>query len=121
MNEEFPKNEEEKPEEKALAEEQLTSEKRKGMSPLEMELLTRARRKELGLEESREQSPEEVREHDTGIETLLEDLDKYDFDSYSPEIQDEWYWVEQEARVGKDRELAEANLRGFLERLKSSH
>ena len=35
-------------------------------------------------------------------------------------MQDEWYWVEQEADVGKDRELVKAVLEEFLKRLENT-
>lgn len=51
---------------------------------------------------------------------LLDDLDQYDFGKYSAEVQEEWYWVEQEARVGKDREAARAKLEIFLKTLQEA-
>lgn len=62
-------------------------------------------------------APEEAREIEASIEELLGRLDNYDFESFSPEIQEAWYWAEQEAGVGRDRELARANLQKFLDTL----
>lgn len=87
---------------------------RKITTPEEAAEMTRQRRKDSGLEEAKELTQEQVKELEESIEKLLGDLDQYDFESCSSERQDEWYWVEQEARAGKDRELAEANLTRFL-------
>lgn len=58
-------------------------------------------------------SPENI---DSAIEKLLENL--YEraelFDKLGPELQEKWYWVEQEAEVGKDRAAAKAKLEEFL-------
>ena len=85
---------------------------------LSAEELTRQRRKEHGLGESRGLTLAEAKEIDAAIEELLKRLHEYDYDSLSSEIQEEWYWVEQEANVGKDRELAKAVLKRFLLALK---
>lgn len=69
----------------------------------------------------REQEPSfenDVEKMDEEIKELLESLDNFDFDSFGPEIQEEWYWVEQEANVAKDRMAAKINLERFIEKLK---
>lgn len=76
--------------------------------------LTRQRRREYNLEESRELASEEAEEIKSSIKELLERLNEYDYNSLSPEVQDEWYWVEEEAEKGEDRELAKAVLEQFL-------
>ena len=83
-------------------------------TPEEAKTMTEQRRKDLGLEESKELTQEQAKELEGSIEKLLGDLNQYDFGSYGPEIQNEWYLVEQEALTGKDRELAKANLERFL-------
>ena len=98
---EEPEREEEKPE-------------REITTPEEAAEMTRQRRKNFGLEEPRKLTPEEAEKIERSIEKLLEVLYQYDFDSFSPEIQNEWYFIEQEAMSGKDRELARANLEKFL-------
>jgi len=89
-------------------------------TPEEAEEMTKQRRKEHGLSEISELTPAEFKEINASIEELLGRLDDYDYGSFSPEIQDEWYWVEQEAIVGKDRELAKAVLERFLNTLKGN-
>ena len=79
--------------------------------------MTRQTRKEYGLSESNELTPAEIKEIETDIEKLLERLDEYNYNSFSPKIQDEWYEVEQEATLGKDRELAKAKLERFINTL----
>ena len=61
---------------------------------------------------------EEAKEIDMAIKELLERLYGYDYNSLSPEMQEEYYWVDQEANAGKDRELAKAVLERFLNTLK---
>ena len=87
---------------------------RKDTTHKEAAEMTRQRRKNFGLEEPRKLTPEEAEKIERSIEKLLEVLYQYDFDSFSPEIQNEWYFIEQEAMSGKDRELARANLEKFL-------
>ncbi|MBU1159963.1 hypothetical protein KKD04_02160 [Patescibacteria group bacterium] len=53
------------------------------------------------------------------IKKLIEELYNFDFESLDENIQDEWYWVEQEANVGKDRIQAKERLVKFVERLKT--
>ncbi len=70
---------------------------------------------------SKESGPENI---DSAIEKLLETLESYGelYDGLSPELQDWWYDVENEARAGKDRQAAKAHLEeflGVLERIKT--
>ena len=61
-------------------------------------------------------TPENI---DAEIVELIESLhNNFDFNSFSPEIQDEWYWVEQKAGVAKDRASAKIHLEQFIEKLK---
>ncbi len=64
---------------------------------------------------SAEQGPEDV---EAGIERLLDVLHGYAelFDEY-PEIQEEWYYVEMEAEVAKNRETAKVHLEEFIKKL----
>jgi hypothetical protein len=91
---------------------------RKATTPEEAAEMTRERRNHYGLEEAKELTQEQAEELEGSIEKLLGDLDQYDFEGCSPERQDEWYWIEQEAQVGKDRELARANLERLLKTLR---
>lgn len=63
-----------------------------------------------------EPSPEEI---DREIERLLEELDGYAelFREGSHELQEEWYWVEMEARVALDRPMAKIRLEAFIRKL----
>lgn len=66
-----------------------------------------------------EPSPEDV---DREIEKLLEVLYSEEYsDMYHdfPELQEEWYWVEQEANIALDRAAAKEHLEEFIEKLKS--
>lgn len=92
---------------------------RKITTPEEAAEMTRQRRKEYGLEEQerKESSPEAMEAQEQWIAARLEDLNSHDYESFSPEIQEQWYWVEQEAMVGKDRALAATQLGEFLEAL----
>lgn len=56
---------------------------------------------------------------DVTIEKLLSKLDEYDPKDFSEEIQYEWYWIEQEARVGIDRKQARAKLEEFLKKIRN--
>ncbi|MGC9610849.1 MAG: hypothetical protein ABSE68_01355 [Minisyncoccia bacterium] len=62
-----------------------------------------------------EPNPENV---EAGIERLLDVLHGYAelFDE-NPDIQEEWYDVEMEAEVAKDRETAKAHLEEFIRKL----
>lgn len=109
----------EQPKEEPVKDKEETPEKPEGKitTPKEAVEMTRQRRKDFGLGEEREVTPEETKELEEPIGKLLEDLSQYDFESCSPERQEEWYWVEQEANVGKDRELARVNLERLLKTL----
>lgn len=65
--------------------------------------------------EHKENSAEEI---DAQIRELVVLLDNFDFEAMSPEIQEEWYWVEQEANVGKDRIAAKKHAEEFLNKLR---
>jgi len=58
-------------------------------------------------------TPENV---DLLIDQLLDKLAEYGdlYDEVSPELQEQWYWAEMEAEVGKDRETTKAKLEEFL-------
>lgn len=56
---------------------------------------------------------------DAEIKELLKSLDNFNFNSFRLEIQEEWYWVEQEANVAKDRATAKNHLEQFIEKLKN--
>lgn len=68
--------------------------------------------------ESKELTPEEIKELDEQINLLLERLNEFDFSTMPPKIQEEWYWVETEAGVGKDRRAVKDKLEKFIEKLK---
>lgn len=51
------------------------------------------------------------------IECLLEKLDSLPYDKMPTEIQNEWYEVEIEAKVGQNREAAADNLNRFVEKI----
>ena len=100
-------------------EEEIPVENAEGMehpetSAEEAAAMTRQRRREYGLAEENDLTPEQVGDVDEAIEVLLDQLGEHDFDSESSEVQDEWYAVEMEAEAGKDRELARAVLEKFL-------
>jgi len=59
-------------------------------------------------------TPENI---DLLIDQLLDKLAEYGdlYDEVSLELQEQWYWAEMEARVGKDRETARVKLEEFLE------
>lgn len=64
----------------------------------------------------KEPSPENI---DLVIKKLLEILESYNelFNELSPELQDQWYDAEMEAKVGKDRLAATIHLQQFLKTL----
>ncbi len=65
-------------------------------------------------------SPEDIERIDAEIEGLLQELDDYsDLYDKLPELQDQWYEVEMEAKVAKDRAAAKAHLEEFVSLLKS--
>ncbi|MDD4995401.1 MAG: hypothetical protein PHW53_03000 [Patescibacteria group bacterium] len=65
-----------------------------------------------------ESGPESAEAIESEIERLIGELDNFDFDDYSAVVQDEWYAVEEEAQVGKDRSGAKARLEEFIKYLK---
>ena len=100
-------------------EEEIPVENAEGMehpetSAEEAAAMTRQRRREYGLAEESDLTPEQVGEVNAAIEGLLDRLHEYDYDSQSPALQDEWYLVETEAEAGRDRELAKLTLENLL-------
>ena len=87
-------------------------------TPEEAAEITRQRRKKYGLGEKRTNIPEKINEINMTIKELLRRLYEYGYKSLSSEMQEEYYWVDQEANTGKDRELAKAVLEQFLNILK---
>jgi len=62
-------------------------------------------------------TPENI---DSAIERMAAELnEKYDFMELTPELQEEWYMVEMEAGVARDREAAKKHLEEFMEKLES--
>ena len=62
-------------------------------------------------------TPENI---DSAIERMTAELnEKYDFMELTPELQEEWYMVEMEAGVARDREAAKKHLEEFMEKLES--
>ncbi len=63
-------------------------------------------------------TPENV---DLLINQLLDKLAEYGdlYNEVSSELQEQWYWVEMEARVGRDRETAKVKLKEFLKIIES--
>ena len=108
----------EQPEESPMESNEEIRKEHKVTTPEEAAEITRQRRREYGLEESSDLTPEKLQEIETEVEKLLEQLDEYDFDSFGPEVQEEWYWAELEAGAGKDRELAVVILKRFISTLK---
>ena len=53
------------------------------------------------------------------IESLLETLEGFSrvWNRLSPELQEQWYLAEMEARVGKDRETAKTHIEAFIRTL----
>jgi len=85
----------------------------------EATVMTQQRRREYGLGESSELTPEESEEIERTIKELLASLDDYDYDSFDEDTQEKYYWAALEAEAGKDRELALAVLRRFVDTLRS--
>ena len=50
------------------------------------------------------------------IDQLLDKLAEYGdlYDKINPELQEQWYWAEMEAKVSRDREAAKIHLEEFL-------
>ena len=66
-----------------------------------------------------EPSPEEI---DAEIERLVGVLYGEEYSDMwhdFPELQEEWYWIEQEAGVALDRQAAKEHLEQFIEKLDS--
>lgn len=82
--------------------------------------MTKQRRKDFGLQDENEMSEEEKEKIEQEISELKKKLDDYDYNSVSPEIKDNWYYVELEVDAGKDRELALTNLQEFLKILEEN-
>lgn len=61
----------------------------------------------------KEPNPEEI---EADIIELLEKLNGYWelYDQLSPDLQERWYWTEQEGRIAKDRQTAKDHLEGFI-------
>lgn len=93
---------------------------RKITPPEKAAQMTAQRRKDFGLPEAKELTQEQSEELEQSIENLLKELDNYDMNNFSQEIQEDWYYVEMEATAGKDREIAKANLEQFLQSLQDS-
>ena len=57
---------------------------------------------------------------ESAIENLLEALEGFSksWKGLSPELQEQWYLAEMEARVGKDREAAKTHLEAFIRTLR---
>jgi NAD-specific glutamate dehydrogenase len=73
---------------------------------------------------SKEEFPQKensIEEIDARIEKSLEELERHAelWDKLSEEMQEEWYYIEMEAKVGKDRQQAEARLDEFLKILEA--
>lgn len=62
----------------------------------------------------------DIEKIDAEIEKLLENLRSFyeKWDEMNPELQEEFYWVEMEGGVGKDREAARKKLEEFIRKLK---
>lgn len=57
---------------------------------------------------------------DSEIGSLLETLGDYvELYDQLPELQEEWYWADMEARVSRDRVKAKAQLEEFIKKLES--
>ena len=63
-------------------------------------------------------SPESIEKIDAEIKEILKSLYDFEFNSFDPEIQDEWYDIEMEAEVALDRVAAKKHLEQFIEKLK---
>ena len=63
---------------------------------------------------SQEPSPENIEAIDQEIERLIETLENFDYTNFSEEVQEQWYYIEMEAKVAKDRQAAKAHLEEFF-------
>ncbi|MBI2048288.1 MAG: hypothetical protein HYT27_04065 [Parcubacteria group bacterium] len=61
----------------------------------------------------------ERKETESAIKALLDQLSKLSRTGVDAATLDEWYWVEQEARCGIDRKVAQEKLEKFLEKMKT--
>jgi len=66
-----------------------------------------------------EAGQENVEVIDQEIEKLIEALDKFDYNNFSEEVQEQWYYVEMEGKVAKDRQAAKAHLEEFIKKLET--
>lgn len=64
---------------------------------------------------------EEINNPETEILDLLENLNSFDYESFDEVIQEEWYYIEQEALVALDRVTAKENLERFISKLQFIH
>ncbi|TSA44513.1 hypothetical protein D4R51_03725 [bacterium] len=88
---------------------------KKIMSPEEAMEITRQRRLNLGLEaDPKELSPETREALRQKIDENIGILYSYDYESFSPEVLEEWIEVGQEAEAGDDLELVAKRLESFL-------
>lgn len=62
---------------------------------------------------------EKAEKTENEIKELFEALNNFDFNLFDEQIQEEWYWVEQEAEVALDRTEAKTHLEEFVNKLKS--
>lgn len=64
----------------------------------------------------REKPPQEpiLENIESEIEKLLEVLESFDFNEFNEQVQEQWYYIEMEAKVAKDREAAKAHLEEFI-------
>jgi hypothetical protein len=85
-------------------------------TPEEAAEITRKRRLSFGLEaDPKELSPEATEALKQKINEGIGVLYSYDYESFSPEILEEWISVGQEAEAGADLEMAMKRLEQFLE------
>lgn len=64
-------------------------------------------------------SKHEAEKVEDEIKELFEVLNSFDFESFNEQIQEEWYWIEQEAGSALDRTEAKTHLEEFVNKLKS--
>jgi hypothetical protein len=93
-----------------------------GQRPLKPSILVRVQVPEPNKIMNREKppqepSPENVEAIDQEIERLLEALDNFDYNNFSAEVQEQWYFIEMEAKVAQDRATAKTRLEHFIKHL----
>jgi hypothetical protein len=66
-----------------------------------------------------EASQENIEQIDREIADLVETLNSFEFNDFSREVQDEWYEVEMQGLVGKDRPAAKSRLEAFIAKLEA--